>query len=533
MSLKIRFAILSGVLAVVFLGALQTLRVLEQARAEQLWREALATDQATVRQWLELTNQPLRRFVDDYAEWPALAAWVAQPEPAWADAQLKSNLASYEAQTVWILDAKGRVLYAARQQPGPPLPLPAGLDGWLQGPMPHPGIFTECRDGLLELWSAPIGTDRRGFIVTGRVWTEPYLASLARLTEAKVLLAPADWTKPRGNLGHEVDLPLLDPNGQVVRHLVVRFSTPDFGPNVTHDLRTAYLFAAFGALLVVALWLAMRQWVLRPLAQIGESLTRNNLAAVGPLLTDRAELGYIARLVQTSFAQKAALETAIDEHRRTETALRESERAVRAALEVRARLARDLHDGVIQSIYAAGLGLEGAISQIDQAPAASRTRLQLCRSSLNDVIREVRGFINGIDLEDLHTRGFHQELLTLTRTLQALWPVAIDTDVDATVAARLNSHQELQALQISRECLSNAVRHGGARKIRIQLGTDGDKAFLEVEDNGCGFDVAAARSRSSGLDNLAVRARELNGALQIDSQPQRGTIVRVTFSLFP
>lgn len=250
-------------------------------------------------------------------------------------------------------------------------------------------------------------------------------------------------------------------------------------------------------------------------------------------MQDRDELGRVARLVETSARQRTELHAALAEHRLTEAALRESEAAVRHSLDVRARLARDLHDGVIQSIYAAGLGLESAIAQFERDPAGARTRLQLCRQSLNDVIREVRGFINGIEPEEIHTRGFAQELAALARTMQALWPVMIRTEVEEVTASRLSTTQELHALQISRECLSNAVRHGAARAIRIRLGAQAGAAVLQVEDDGRGFDVAAARGTGSGLTNLEARARELGGTLQVESAPLRGTVVRITFTLPP
>lgn len=83
-------------------------------------------------------------------------------------------------------------------------------------------------------------------------------------------------------------------------------------------------------------------------------------------------------------------------------------------------LARDLHDGVIQSIYAAGLGLESALSQMEPDQPGVQAPLQQCRQSLNDVIREVRGFITGLEPEQIHRQGFAQSLEALARTMQAL-----------------------------------------------------------------------------------------------------------------
>jgi signal transduction histidine kinase len=527
-SLKVRLALLLGTLLVAFLGCLQILRTVERHQAEALQRESLASSEQLLRKWIELTNQPLRRFVQDFSQWPPLASFAARPDKAWADVNLRPNLGSYEAHALWIVDAAGQLVYSAQINPGPALALP---------PLGPAGgsFFAEGRDGLLEIWQAPIappGTAAAGTLVVARLWGNRHLATLGRLHDAELLLLPPDavvGTAPAA----EVRLALADAGGRPLRHLVARPSPVIAGDAAGRDAPTAYLFLAFATLVVLALWLAVRFWVLGPLDRIGESLRREDPAPIQPLLRERTELGQVARLVESAFSQKAALGREIEQHRRTEAALRESEARLRNVLELRARLARDLHDGVIQSIYAAGLGLEGAMTQLDKDPEGARVRLQLCRQSLNEVIREVRGFINGIEPEALHHQGFEQELGSLVRTMQALWPVLIHVQADPAVVARLTANQELHALQICREGISNAVRHGGAREIEVHLAAENGAAFLRVRDKGRGFDPDVARGRGQGLANLTARARELGGTLDLTARPGAGATIVVRFPLSP
>lgn len=533
-SLKVRLALLLGVLLVAFVASLQFLRVTERHRAAQLQRESLEANELLLRKWIDLSNQPLRRFAQDFAQWEALATFITRFDPAWAELNLRQNLPSYDAHAVWILDAAGRQLYFAQTQAGPALPPPvadpAGAPGADGG-----SFFAESRSGLLEVWRLPIKPPGKvtpaGWLVMARLWDARHLADLGRLSESELVLAPADQPAPAGDNEHVLRVPLLGADGRPVRHLIARQRLPDFSENLARDTVAAYLFTAFGVLLVVSLWLAVRQWVLRPLDRISESLARDNPEFIQPLLQSPTELGRVAQLVESSFRQKATLSREIEERRRTEDALRDSEARLRHALELRARLARDLHDGVIQSIYGAGLGLEGAMTQLDKDPDGARVRLQLCRQSLNEVIREVRGFISGIEPEALHHQGFDQELASLVRTMQALWPVLIQVQTNPTVVSRLTPSQELHALQVCRECVSNAVRHGGAREIDIHLGEDGGSAFLRVRDNGRGFDPEASRGVGSGLGNLAARARELGGKLGIESRPGAGALFAITFPL--
>lgn len=528
-SLKVRLALLLGSLLIVFLACLAFVRAAERQREAELRREGRETSEQLLRKWIELTNQPLRRFVQDFAPWPPLATFAAQPDEAWADAQLRPNLGRYQLHALWILGAGHRVVYAAQANPGPPLALPQ--------PMRTDGsFFFESRDGLLEIWSAPIppaaGDGPAGRLLVARRWDDRHLAALSRLHDAEIFFLPVD-APARNAAGNEIRLTFADGAGRPLRHLVVRPRAGTPAAPAAAGASLPYVFLAFALLVVLALGLGVRRWVLQPLDRIGESLRRDEPALIAPLLRDRTELGQVARLIESAFRQKAALGREIDERRRTEQALRDSEMRLRNALELRARLARDLHDGVIQSIYASGLGLEGAIAQLAGDTEGARARLQLCRQSLNEVIREVRGFINGIEPEALHHQGFDEELGSLVRTMQALWPVLIQVRTDPAVVARLTPAQELHALQICRECISNAVRHGGAREIEVGLDEDRGAARLRVRDKGRGFDPGAVRGRGQGLVNLAARARELGGTLTVLSAPAAGATLTVTFPLTP
>lgn len=535
-SLKVRLALLLGALLVAFLASLQFLRVMERDRRLQLQSETLAANEQVLRRWIDLTNQSLRRFAHDFSGWESLATFATRPDPAWAEANLRKNLANYDAHAIWVLDPDGRLLYTAQANPGPALPPPDAPPA--NDPRAVGSFFAESRDGLLEVWSAsiiPSGPDAApvGRLLISRLWSNRHLATLGHLSEADLVLAPVEPPGVSPETGNAIRLPLPGADGRPLRHLVMRLPLADFSETVARDTLAAYLFIIFGVFVVLALWLAVRRWVLQPLDFIGESLARDNPASIRPLLQDRTELGRVAQLVESSFRQKAELGREIEERRLTEAALRDSETRLRHALDLRARLARDLHDGVIQSIYAAGLGLEGAMTQLGKDPEGARVRLQLCRQSLNDVIREVRGFISGIEPEALHHQGFDLELSALVRTMQALWPVLIHVQTNPSVVPRLTPTQELHALQISRECISNAVRHGGARAIDIHVGEEAGHAFLRVHDNGRGFDPDAARGTGSGLGNLAARARELGGHLLLESSPGAGATVTVTFPLPP
>lgn len=517
------------------MGVMQFLRKGEQARLEELRQETVQTSLQSLQQWINLANQPLQRFVRDFSEWPEMVAFLDRRNAAWAETNLRQNLRNYEAHALWVISNQGELLYSAQQHPGPPLPAPATIAELttLSTPGAPRLLFAESRDGLLQVWGEPIGLDApggtpRGWLLVARWWSPRFLATLSRLAEMHVQLVPAGGTPTDAS---HLLLPLPDLRGTPLRQLQTTLRRPDYAETLAADTLAVRVLLLFGLLVIAGVSLGVQQWVLRPLRKISHSLANEDPSLLTSLQKEDHELGRVAQLVGTSFEQRLALVRENEERRRAEQALRKSEEQVRRSLELRARLARDLHDGVIQSIYAAGLGLESAMSELEGDRASAHTRLAHCRQSLNGVIREVRGFISGLEPEQMQRHGFAQELGALVSTMQALWPVRIVHKVDPQIGGRLSISQEVHALQIARECISNALRHGEAKKVLITLTQAAERGVLTVRDDGHGFDPAQVTGQGSGLQNLASRAREMGGSLRLDSQPGRGSSVIITFPL--
>jgi PAS domain S-box-containing protein len=216
----------------------------------------------------------------------------------------------------------------------------------------------------------------------------------------------------------------------------------------------------------------------------------------------------------------------ITQRRLAEEALRESENKLRRSLEERIRIGRDLHDGIIQSIYAVGLGL-GECRRLVRANPAAASRLDQSIADLNAVIRDVRNFIGGLEPDALKDREFGEALQAIASSLRAGTPFEFELAVDPIAVHRLTSSQAAQFLQIAREAMTNALRHGRARRVEVSLKNHGGQLELVVRDDGTGFDPAAVSGPGLGLKNIEGRAREMNGTCEIQSAPDRGTQVKL------
>ena len=189
-----------------------------------------------------------------------------------------------------------------------------------------------------------------------------------------------------------------------------------------------------------------------------------------------------------------------------------------------------MHDGIIQSIYAAGLGLESLPKLRATDPAAADQRLASCQKMLNETLWQIRNFIGALEPESDRHQTTSQSIATLAASLQALQSVPIALDLDQAAVAHLGPTQELQLLQMLRELLSNALRHSGAQQIRVSLrGRPEDMIELTVTDDGIGFDPSQDSGSGRGLRNLAARAREIGGQLEITSSLGKGTRTTIVF----
>lgn len=190
-------------------------------------------------------------------------------------------------------------------------------------------------------------------------------------------------------------------------------------------------------------------------------------------------------------------------------------------LEDRARIARDLHDHVVQQLYGAGLDLQ-SVASLSQGPAADR--IESAVATLDDTIAQIRTIVFALTPRDDGAPTLRHRVLDLagaaSRHLRQPVSVSFSGPVDLISEGRLAD--ELTASV--RELLSNAVKHADAHAVGLTVAaTDGEIA-AEVIDDGRGIGEPIRRS---GLENLRLRAERLGGAFEIDSGP-RGTRARWT-----
>lgn len=194
----------------------------------------------------------------------------------------------------------------------------------------------------------------------------------------------------------------------------------------------------------------------------------------------------------------------------------------RQAMDERDRISRDLHDDVLQSLYAIGMGLEATKEQLKPISRSAAKRLEGSVAQLNSVIHDVRSFIPRMQTSTLTGGNFEQSLRSLVGSFIATGAGDIVVMIDATAAAALPHDQSRDVISIAKEAISNSLRHAKARQCIVTFHRRQNKLRLEIADNGAGFSSRRPR-RGLGLSNMRTRAKKLGGRLTIDSTAGQGT----------
>ncbi len=237
-------------------------------------------------------------------------------------------------------------------------------------------------------------------------------------------------------------------------------------------------------------------------------------------------LGYIGRgYVQVIFDLKTSLSQTIH----AKETLRQSEEQLRRVLGERERMAQDLHDSTIQSLFAIGLNLERCQRLASTNPQDLATQLSTAIAGLKVVIRDLRGYILGLEPAILNGRALEAALASLVSDMNHSRELHFQLQVNPLAADRLTSEQAAHLLPIAREAMSNSLRHSAAQTGTLSLQLYDGTVRLTVEDDGVGFDAATVQKHGHGLHNMETRARTLGGRLEVLSEPGHGT--RITCDL--
>jgi signal transduction histidine kinase len=298
---------------------------------------------------------------------------------------------------------------------------------------------------------------------------------------------------------------------------------------ISHNVRAEWRMLAFvtGALLIALAvnWLLV-SIALRPIRDLERTATR---VWSGDLET-RVPRSVIAdaELAQVGGTLNFLLNALAEDRARVRTLAKE---VVRTGDRERSRVGKELHDSIAQSLAAIRYQLIAIEREASEAGDGELTeRIGGVRQSAGEVLEQIRLLSHTVHPQILDDLGLVPALRHLARTTTGGPAITVTVAPDAEAGLHgISSDVAVALYRVAREAVANAIRHSGAAHIRIDVGLDHGCAVMQVQDDGKGFDPAAAEreGRAMGLFTLRERVALLNGQAEIASRPDRGTTVQV------
>lgn len=196
-------------------------------------------------------------------------------------------------------------------------------------------------------------------------------------------------------------------------------------------------------------------------------------------------------------------------------------------VEERNRLARELHDSLVQKLFGLVLAAQSAGTLLDRDLDAARKQVIVLQELAQEAVVELRSLVFGLRPAEIETEGLGAALRKHVELLQSTHRAPISLELNGSPRLRPGIDEEV--FRVAQESLQNAVRHSQAQQISLRLDEDPRGVRLTVADDGLGFEPeqAGLRSQRLGLTSMEERARALGARLSIESAPGRGTTIEL------
>jgi signal transduction histidine kinase len=199
-------------------------------------------------------------------------------------------------------------------------------------------------------------------------------------------------------------------------------------------------------------------------------------------------------------------------------------------VEERNRLARELHDSLVQKLFGVVLAAQSAGTLIERDSDAAREQVERVGELAQEAVSELRSLVFQLRPAEIETEGLAAALRKHVDVLREAHGAPISLDLEG--APRVRPGVDEEVFRIAQESLQNALRHSQAQHIEVRLDEEAGGLRLTVADDGVGFEPgeAALRSRRLGLTSMEERASGIGGRLAIESAPGRGTTIELEVS---
>jgi signal transduction histidine kinase len=469
---------------------------------------------------IALQGRGLESMVSSYAWWNDMVKFMEKPDPAWASKTV-DNIVGIPSggDAVWIVDPSFQLVHCIDSNYArPALPFARGeqMQQFTTARFTF-NYFTLIDGKLWQIFGAAIQsadfwrheTPVRGYLLLGKQWDDAWLAQLSTIAGARITLDPTGSAVPteaqRTTLRGLDDQPLIELDAQF-NFQVVRDALRDFYYQLG-------LIAAATLVAFAAIGLVLGLIVLRPLGRITRSLESRTPTPLGPLVRSRTEFGEIARLVAGQLRWGRMLQ---DEMRRQIESADPARirRDAESNEALRLRLSSDIHDGPIQSIYAAGLQLAAIQAAAEQGASPRPEQVAAINGMLQQASSDLRNLILDLEPDELREHDLETALERLERHMAQAGRCQFELRITDNALDGLTRAAQTELYFICRELASNALRHARPNTASLTLALADGFLRLVWQNNGVSPQAALAHP-GNGLRNIERRVSDLGGTAQL------------------
>ncbi len=492
--------------------------------------DALATERVRertdyFRNGIELQSVGLQSLASSYAWWDQMVEFIETPDPTWASENIDTLVGVPNGgDALWVCDASFNVIHAIDatfQKPLAPFAKLTAIQAKADDAYEF-NYYTIVDGQLWQIFGAAIQdpmfwrneTPVRGYLLVGLKWEGTWLARLGALCQAQLTrhIPPLDPARDDTTLpplsSYSFEVPLSGLEGTPIATIRGTFDARTV-EKVRRSLSEQALVFILGLVSFLALLgLFVGFTVLRPLGQIVRSLESRNPTHLSELLVSKSAFGEIARLLSSQFRQGRMLQEEIRRrlasHNANEDAgLNESNEALRL------RLASDLHDGPMQSIYAAGLKIGSMEATLASGRVPDPETLASVRAILTGCSNDLRNLLLDLEPEELRDQDLDGALLRFERYLKSISRHTGEFVIAEGAIEGISREAQLHLYYITRELISNAARH--ARPDHTSLTFHRESGFLLITWQNDGFTALESPPMGNGLRNITQRVETLGG----------------------
>ncbi len=530
MNLLSRFSL---ILAVVFTGVVVAVGLSYRSSKQKIG--SLISDRTTehanaFRNAARLQSAGLKSLVSSYSWWDDMVNFMAKPDPAWASENIENIVGMPGGcDALWVLNNELGLVHTIDvdyRRPAVPFPSPEQVRDHIAGRYEF-GYYTIIDGSIWQIFGAAVQDPRfwrhetpvAGYLLIGKRWDEAWLVQLGDLCQSRLSVALATdssadpaFTAPPPRLstssGYAFTAPITGLDGRQIALVTGTFDATAI-EQVRQSLgEQAFIFAASIATLLALLALFIGLTIVRPLGRITRSLESRNPIHLADLLVAKSDFGEIARLLSSQFRQGRMLQEEI--RRRLAASEADDEDQQRETNEaLRLRLASDLHDGPLQSLYAAGLKISSLEAAVTAGRPPTTSQLAAIRTILTECSADLRNLLLDLEPEELRDQDLEISLQRFERYMQSISRQAAQLSIEEGVLDGLSRDAQIHIYYVTRELISNAARH--ARPDHTSLFFRREAGFLVIRWENDGFTPSDAVTSGHGLRNIGQRIQQLEG----------------------